>query len=1511
MKLKRIMAMVLCFAMVLSTMSFNVFATETTVNDETALADALATGGRVVLGSNIEVATSVEIPEGVEVTLDLAGFDIIGGLNGTKHVYALTNRGSLTIEDSLGDGEIISRGIYNYADLVLERGTIDACDGDGGMAINNEPGARFIMNGGVVIASNEDGDAPVSGNFDATAIENPAGCETILNGGEVISVTNFTYAIVTSGDLTIPENSTVVVTGAHGALSIGGGQNTIEGGEFICSGYAGQTDNIVYIYGSNTNVEITGGTFTHKGEEVGADSGAAVLVTGASAVVNISGGSFTGLNGALSGNANTTVTGGTFLNGAKAQNHYDDVSKYVPAGFEFDPETGMVVESAGETIVAEVNGELYTDLQEAIKAAAPGGTVNIIDNVVVDKWIMFAEKMTIGNGNLITLNINGLTINGNDYTLTIKSIESAGNGNRLFYDAQNLNINDLTIEYMDDAAKQGGIGLQSGTLSGVNFVGGGYGVLPGEGDITITGCNFKTNSTAIYYEVARDNLVVDNNTFELGDNVNVILLRGDGQFTNNTIVSGRTVNVVSGSPVVTGNDFNNVRLKVYNVATATIEDNEINVLEFNDDTEVKSTFVKNILSAEAKEKSEAAGVINHTKTYEVSTMAELTDALTDADNGDTIALLKDVVLKGKFTITKEITINGNGNSIIADETAVWYTGSGFSKKYNHLIGVNSDNVTLKDIVLDNKNSAGGINVYQAQNVVFDNVSIINATKGMAALTVNGSTLTVKNKFKTLGNAIAIDISNGSNVTSKLGVTVEEGTVFDLDNKTVKFASVAENDMTGAKNADGTPYFAAMDNAYYYTVAQIQSRATEFSNGLKLLADVELLSNLKVKGTLNLNGKTLTLAEGKVINVGSNLTVEGNGTVNGEFILTNTNASITGPEGLNVTTTVEGYVVKYADGKYSAKLAVVQIGATKYASLGDAFAAAQDGDTVTLIENVAMSESATNNKKITLDLNGKTITGTDNTEKNFSLIDNRGDLTITGNGKMTLTATVNSGWNRYSAVLANNPGGKLTIENGTFEHLGGTDMAYGIDNLTNGKGTYAETIINGGTIKSTYRGIRQFLNGVEAQNILTVNGGTVEGANKSIWMQDPSKNANTGNLTITENATINGDVYLSVTAGSTEWPVEIKVATSVLENEIITSNVPAGYKIIAVDGYYIVANDEKLAETIKLDFVDVTETDAEGEKVYNINLTADGKIINRLNSVDLTFALTQINGANEFEIIASEADVAINPVDNSKVRYEFHYKGKTNVTTDTDTTITIGQVKFTGYGKFDFAVALEDAEGNKITTNVAHATKLIDNIVDTFVPGGVLEDGTDVGNFDITDDTITGVEITVPVRELTIDIAFPNAVENNVAAYQDMTVAIVGGTVNETIALGTDGEAYNFTRALPYNTAYTVTVSGAGYRTARYTVTMAEDKTLKFWNNVRDEAQFVEVGKDSSKVNVTFLAGDIVKDNMINIYDLSAVVSYFGTTNDRTAYNDYAKYDLNRDGVIDSKDVAYVLVSWGN
>ena len=258
---------------------------------------------------------------------------------------------------------------------------------------------------------------------------------------------------------------------------------------------------------------------------------------------------------------------------------------------------------------------------------------------------------------------------------------------------------------------------------------------------------------------------------------------------------------------------------------------------------------------------------------------------------------------------------------------------------------------------------------------------------------------------------------------------------------------------------------------------------------------------------------------------------------------------------------------------------VQAGDYKYTSLAQAFANAQNGDTVTLLANVALSESIKVTGTVTLDLNGKTIAGTDNnTSGNFYLFDNRGNLTITGNGTITLTATNDRGTSSSSVVVANNPGGTLVVENGTIEHLGGTYMAYALDNLTNGKGTSAVMTINGGTIKSTYRAIRQFLNGVEAQNVLTINGGIVEGENKAIFFHDPSKNANSGKLTVGANAVINGDIYLFVTAESTEWPVEVSIAASAVNGDVTSKNVPYGYEVNEVDGFYTV---EKVTYVAKI------------------------------------------------------------------------------------------------------------------------------------------------------------------------------------------------------------------------------------------------------------------------------------------------------------------------------------------
>ena len=227
-----------------------------------------------------------------------------------------------------------------------------------------------------------------------------------------------------------------------------------------------------------------------------------------------------------------------------------------------------------------------------------------------------------------------------------------------------------------------------------------------------------------------------------------------------------------------------------------------------------------------------------------------------------------------------------------------------------------------------------------------------------------------------------------------------------------------------------------------------------------------------------------------------------------------------------------------------------------------------------VEEIQISEPLVITGEATINLNVKTVKAIDETTGSYGMITNKGTLVINGEGTLQLSAVNDRGWSAYSSVISNQVGGHLTVNKDVvIEHLGGTSMAYGIDNLTNGKGTSAVVVVNGATVKSTYRAIRQFLNGVEANNELYIKKDSkIEGANKGVWMQDPSKNANSGKLII-ENGANAGVVYLDVTEGSTEWPVEVSIAKSAVSN-FITENVPAGYYIVEVANAYTVI---KMAE----------------------------------------------------------------------------------------------------------------------------------------------------------------------------------------------------------------------------------------------------------------------------------------------------------------------------------------------
>ena len=143
------------------------------------------------------------------------------------------------------------------------------------------------------------------------------------------------------------------------------------------------------------------------------------------------------------------------------------------------------------------------------------------------------------------------------------------------------------------------------------------------------------------------------------------------------------------------------------------------------------------------------------------------------------------------------------------------------------------------------------------------------------------------------------------------------------------------------------------------------------------------------------------------------------------------------------------------------------------------------------------------KDIILDLGGKTLSMEKECTKHFSMIENNGNLTITGNGKISFKDTgagdPNFGWGSYTV---SNYGGNLVIENGTIEHLGEQNPGNGEPNRHMYCAVYqysGSTTINGGKISTpTYRSARLW------NGDMTINGGEFIG---QVWFHCVGDGAN--------------------------------------------------------------------------------------------------------------------------------------------------------------------------------------------------------------------------------------------------------------------------------------------------------------------------------------------------------------------------------------------------------------------
>ena len=257
------------------------------------------------------------------------------------------------------------------------------------------------------------------------------------------------------GTLTI--NSGVYSGGLNVVKSEEDSKLTINGGKFTLD-YSTEYTGVVFAYGDTT---ITGGEFIQSVTTCGRWDHPQVILTGVveghTAITRVTGGSFTNarsgegiFRGVGKGTSdNFEVSGGTFNKSVSEE--------YCANGFIPTRNADGTYGVKEGKYVAKVGSKKYETLADAIRLAAKGKTVTLLDNISGNFEITSAKN--------ITLDLNGYTIDGgtgtakaaitNKGTLTIKDSSAAKTGTikrddsgivgeKSYYVIQNLGT--MTIE---------------------------------------------------------------------------------------------------------------------------------------------------------------------------------------------------------------------------------------------------------------------------------------------------------------------------------------------------------------------------------------------------------------------------------------------------------------------------------------------------------------------------------------------------------------------------------------------------------------------------------------------------------------------------------------------------------------------------------------------------------------------------------------------------------------------------------------------------------------------------------------------------------------------------------------------------------------------------------------------------------------------------------------------------------------------------------------------------------
>ncbi len=504
-----------------------------------------------------------------------------------------------------------------------------------------------------------------------------------------------------------------------------------------------------------------------------------------------------------------------------------------------------------------------------------------------------------------------------------------------------------------------------------------------------------------------------------------------------------------------------------------------------------------------------------------TTYGTLADAIVAAQDGQTVTLLTNVNENVEIAAGKNLTLDLNGKTlnggtgtakaalrnlgtITIRDTSTAKTGTikrddkGITGETSYYVIDNQGTMTIESGTV--RNNSGYRKTNPSGSMVGSSL-IRNGDDTAATLNITGGTLEQKN---------FIAIKNGS-----LGTLNVSGGTISSDHSAIQ--NWFKADITGGKI-----------NGQLWTDAYIAGESvgeTKIGGDATFTGEIVMdVTGSSVVPALEINGGNLDVTNWRITkaaaDAGAKPAVSG-----GTF-----KAAV--PENY----CAEGFIpTKNEDGSYGVKAGayVAQIGEVKYATLADAIAAAEAGQTVTLLANT--TEDVIINKNITLDLGGKTLTNT-NADKATISVSNGATATVKNGSVM-------GGTSYYNIEVTKGSNANLTLEDVTAT-AGNTDSSM-IDN-------WGTLTINSGTYTGGLNVVKS-----EEGSKLTITGGT--------FTLEYATNGYTGVVFAYGDTTISGGEFTQNLTTTGRWNHPQVVATGVVEGYEAITRVTGGHFVNKMSG----------------------------------------------------------------------------------------------------------------------------------------------------------------------------------------------------------------------------------------------------------------------------------------------------------------------------------------------------------